>query len=74
MVGPGEVDEELEQETMDECQKYGKCLKCVIFEGSVSGFKPDNVHEWHLLESNSCLMFSGYRVCQFLVISNFCLQ
>ena len=32
MVGPGEVDEELEQETMDECQKYGKCLKCLIFE------------------------------------------
>lgn len=32
MVGPGEVDGELEQETADECQKYGKVVKCVIFE------------------------------------------
>ena len=36
MVGPGEVDEELEQETLDECQKYGKCVKCVIFEVSLN--------------------------------------
>ncbi|XP_013408270.1 splicing factor 45 [Lingula anatina] len=32
MVGPGEVDEELEPETADECGKYGKVIKCVIFE------------------------------------------
>ncbi|XP_074640480.1 splicing factor 45-like [Tubulanus polymorphus] len=32
MVGPGEVDDDLEPETADECTKYGKVIKCVIFE------------------------------------------
>lgn len=32
MVGPGEVDEDLEPETAEECTKYGKVIKCVIFE------------------------------------------
>lgn len=32
MVGPGEVDPELEAETAEECSKYGKVTKCVIFE------------------------------------------
>ncbi|CAL1568723.1 unnamed protein product [Knipowitschia caucasica] len=32
MVGPGEVDEDLEEETKEECEKYGKVYKCVIFE------------------------------------------
>ncbi|XP_051544498.1 splicing factor 45 [Myxocyprinus asiaticus] len=32
MVGRGEVDEDLEAETKEECEKYGKVVKCVIFE------------------------------------------
>lgn len=32
MVGRGEVDEDLEGETKEECEKYGKVTKCVIFE------------------------------------------
>ncbi|XP_067684085.1 splicing factor 45-like [Haliotis asinina] len=32
MVGPGEVDEDLEPETAEECSKYGKVIKCIIFE------------------------------------------
>lgn len=32
MVGPGEVDDELESETAEECGKYGKVIKCLIFE------------------------------------------
>lgn len=32
MVGPGEVDEDLEPETAEECSKYGEVDKCVIFE------------------------------------------
>ncbi|KAL8563504.1 hypothetical protein ACOMHN_066171 [Nucella lapillus] len=32
MVGPGEVDEELEPETAEECTKYGKVTKVVIYE------------------------------------------
>jgi len=35
MVGPGEVDDELESETADECGKYGKVVKCLIFEVSL---------------------------------------
>lgn len=32
MVGPGEVDDDLEPETKEECSKYGEVTKCVIFE------------------------------------------
>ncbi|XP_007905829.1 splicing factor 45 [Callorhinchus milii] len=32
MVGAGEVDDDLEGETKEECEKYGKVTKCVIFE------------------------------------------
>ncbi|XP_043944747.1 splicing factor 45 isoform X2 [Protopterus annectens] len=32
MVGSGEVDDDLEAETKEECEKYGKVVKCVIFE------------------------------------------
>jgi len=32
MVGPGEVDEDLEAEVKEECSKYGEVFKCVIFE------------------------------------------
>ena len=32
MVGPGEVDEDLEPETAEECGKYGKVSKVMIYE------------------------------------------
>lgn len=32
MVGPGEVDNDLEPETKEECSKYGEVVKCLIFE------------------------------------------
>ena len=32
MVGPGEVDDELEPETAEECTKYGSVVKVLIFE------------------------------------------
>ena len=32
MVGPGEVDSELEPETKEECSKYGEVASCTIFE------------------------------------------
>ncbi|KAJ4924473.1 hypothetical protein JOQ06_003429 [Pogonophryne albipinna] len=35
MVGRGEVDEDLEGETKEECEKYGKVVRCVIFEIAV---------------------------------------
>lgn len=34
MVGPGEVDDMLQEETADECSKYGKVERCLIFEAS----------------------------------------
>ncbi|XP_067139316.1 splicing factor 45 isoform X1 [Centruroides vittatus] len=36
MVGPGEVDDELEPETKEECGKYGEVVKCLIFEIAAS--------------------------------------
>ena len=41
MVGPGEVDEELEPEVKEECSKYGEVIKCVIYEVPSSIAKPD---------------------------------
>ncbi|KAL1916069.1 uncharacterized protein VTP21DRAFT_6073 [Calcarisporiella thermophila] len=32
MVGPGEVDDNLQGETAEECKKYGKVERCLIFE------------------------------------------
>jgi len=32
MVGPGEVDEELQPEVVEECAKYGEVVKVVIYE------------------------------------------
>ena len=35
MVGPGEVDEELQPEVVEECAKYGDVVKVIIYEVSV---------------------------------------
>lgn len=32
MVGPGDVDEQLDAEVTEECTKYGKVVRCLIFE------------------------------------------
>jgi len=35
MVGPGEVDDELQPEVVDECGKYGEVVKVIIYEVSM---------------------------------------
>ena len=42
MVGPGEVDEDLEPETQEECGKYGEVVKCVIFEIPGPNVRPED--------------------------------
>ena len=37
MVGPGEVDAELEDEVANECEKYGPVVRCLIFEVTDAG-------------------------------------
>ena len=32
MVGPGEVDDDLQHETAEECSKYGQVANVIIFE------------------------------------------
>jgi splicing factor 45 len=32
MVGPGEVDDDLEEEVAEECTKYGEVVRVMIFE------------------------------------------
>lgn len=49
MVGAGEVDEDLEVETKEECEKYGKVGKCVIFE--VGRFPSDRTCNWQIINS-----------------------
>lgn len=36
MVGPGEVDEELQPEVVEECAKYGEVVKVIIYEVSLT--------------------------------------
>ena len=37
MVGPGEVDDDLQPETAEECAKYGEVVKVLVYEVSISG-------------------------------------
>lgn len=32
MVGPGEVDDDLQPEVTEECTKFGKVINCLVFE------------------------------------------
>uniref|UniRef100_A0A1I8I9I1 RNA-binding motif protein 17 n=1 Tax=Macrostomum lignano TaxID=282301 RepID=A0A1I8I9I1_9PLAT len=41
MVGPGEVDDELEDEIKDECQKYGPVVLVTIFEFQRPNIPPE---------------------------------
>ena len=34
MVGPGEVDDDLQPEVTEECSKYGEVVKCLVYEVS----------------------------------------
>ena len=35
MVGPGEVDDDLQPETAEECAKYGEVVKVIVYEVSL---------------------------------------
>lgn len=41
MVGPGQVDEDLEDEVANECSKYGQVLSVMIFEVTTPGYPDD---------------------------------
>ncbi|KAG0257606.1 hypothetical protein DFQ27_005047 [Actinomortierella ambigua] len=41
MVGPGEVDEMLQDETAGECEKYGRVIRCLIFEVQKNRVPPE---------------------------------
>lgn len=41
MVGPGEVDEDLQPETTEECSKYGEVANCLVYEVSPQLLAPN---------------------------------
>ena len=41
MVGPGEVDPDLEDEVANECSKYGTVQSVMIFEVTTAGYPDD---------------------------------
>lgn len=41
MVGPGQVDEDLEDEVANECSKYGQVQSVMIFEVTTQGYPDD---------------------------------
>ena len=50
MVGPGEVDDELQPEVVEECNKYGEVVKVIIYEVSVYS----TLSLLHVLHSRNC--------------------
>lgn len=42
MVGPGEVDDDLEGETSGECERFGPVRRCLIFEIKVTRKKSES--------------------------------
>lgn len=61
MVGRGEVDEDLEEETKEECEKYGKVVKCVIFEVRAKTKMVDRVHQSSRALTEICHVFRSQR-------------
>jgi splicing factor 45 len=43
MVGPGEIDNELQSEIEEECKKFGNVEKCVVYEDKYPGVPIDQV-------------------------------
>ena len=42
MVGPGQVDDDLQEEVKDECSaKYGAVAKCLVYEVTSRGVAPE---------------------------------
>ncbi len=41
MVGPGEVDDELDREVSEECSRFGKVERCLIFEVTDGSATPE---------------------------------
>ena len=39
MVGPGEVDDDLQPEVVEECAKYGEVVKVIIYEVRVHNLR-----------------------------------
>uniref|UniRef100_A0ACD5TRV1 Uncharacterized protein n=1 Tax=Avena sativa TaxID=4498 RepID=A0ACD5TRV1_AVESA len=74
MIGPGEVDDELEEEISSECSKYGTVLRVLIFEITQANFPADEAVRIFVLferteESTKALIdldkrFFGGRVVQ----------
>lgn len=46
MVGPGEVDDDLEPETAEECSKYGEVHKVVIYEVIMRNSIPPTISQF----------------------------
>lgn len=47
MVGPGDVDEDLQPEVAEECAKYGEVERCLIFE----------VTQWHCMCTTDVVLY-----------------
>jgi len=43
MVGPGEVDSDLQGEIEEECKKFGTVEKCVVYEDKTPGISDAQV-------------------------------
>jgi hypothetical protein len=74
MVGPGEVDEDLQPETTEECSKYGDVANCLVYEIPHGVDESEAVRifvQFTRLESaikGTCTHAVSYNVCTYYVL------
>ena len=57
MVGPGEVDDDLQPEVVEECAKYGEVIKVIIYEVGLTPSSSKGVVIIHN-QSESCILIT----------------
>ena len=60
MVGPGEVDEELQPEVVEECAKYGEVVKVIIYEVSFTDLHLNSSYNIDTLTSSQVMRITKF--------------
>lgn len=68
MVGRGEVDDELEGETAEECAKFGPVIKCTVLEVADSTV-PDSGEIRDCLYNIACSAAIAVSYCSFSLLA-----
>jgi splicing factor 45 len=68
MVGPGEIDDMLEKETTQECEKYGTVLGCIAIEDTRPGVLADDAVKIFVKFKYEDQSLKGWFICKRIVM------